>query len=619
MNEIRKTTDRTVFLLNEVSRYLEGLNLSSKSKRLKEMGDRLKKGHTVAVVCGEFKRGKSSFINALIEEPKLCPVDIDITTSLVTQIKHSKKENARVYFTKQSRKKTIEIELAEIQEFVTEQRNKGNQKEVELVDVSIKNDFLDKYSLVLVDTPGVGSLNEKHSEVTYAYLAFADVLLFVSDVTAPLTTSELDFIKRAKKFCSNIFFILSKTDISPDWEVIEQENRKKLKEIFKEREIRIFPVSSSNKLDYLESKDEDSLEDSNFTELEQELGRELRGSIIRNMLSVPLEEGQNEVTTMMNKLTIEYNSCCGENKQKIEDIKNELLKSQEKLKGFQKTNAKWRTILNDIKSDINYEVSVVMKDEYNILQKNLMEMLKNKEFRNNEEEINNFVKNAVIDITKETNDVINNSMGEIQNKLVLEGGLDIDIPLFSLESINTKIINQGNWKDNRTGFKKAKEFGRAIGIGGMVVGGLATVATLASGGTLFPAVASLIGASTLNTAYVAAGAAIGYVDYKDNLTNKEQANAIKFCKQYLQELQREMTQNLRKQLEGSFRYVRDHVEEKIKENIDLTKKTINEINYNLKLEASEAEKQSKNLKMKIEKIKNLSEEINKTITEVQSI
>ncbi|MBV8711980.1 MAG: dynamin family protein, partial [Solirubrobacterales bacterium] len=47
---------------------------------------RLLEGDLLVVVCGEFKRGKSTMINALLDEPELLPSDVDITTSVVSTV-----------------------------------------------------------------------------------------------------------------------------------------------------------------------------------------------------------------------------------------------------------------------------------------------------------------------------------------------------------------------------------------------------------------------------------------------------------------------------------------------------------------------------------------------------
>ena len=73
---------------------------ANKAKRIAELSKQLRDLNTSAVtvlVCGEFKRGKSMFINALIGRD-VCPTDVDICTSVVSVIKYGEKEKAtRIY------------------------------------------------------------------------------------------------------------------------------------------------------------------------------------------------------------------------------------------------------------------------------------------------------------------------------------------------------------------------------------------------------------------------------------------------------------------------------------------------------------------------------------------
>lgn len=609
MDKIERASERTILLLSEISTCLEQNNLSIKAKRYRAGIEKLKKGRTVAVVCGEFKRGKSSFINALLNEPELCPVNIDITTSMVTQIRHGEKEGCTVYFTKESDKAPVAVSTQQISEFVTEQMNRGNQKEVGLVDVTINNDFLHKNSMLIIDTPGVGSLNQQHSKVTYSYLNAADVIIFVSDVTSPLTTSEIDFIKSAKKLCSNFFFILSKTDISPDWEVIEEENRKKLLEIFKENEIKIFPVSGHNKLDYLETNDEESLEDSNFPQLEQSLCSELSGSIARNLLKAPLEEARCEAEALLKNLALEFNSFNKGNSELIASARDRLTEYQLKLSEYQKVNSKWRTVYNDFKSDIFLDANNLMREEYNALQNELLGLVKEKKAVSSDEAMNSFIKERVLDINTRVNNFINLSFRNFQNKLTKEGGLELEVPDFTLKDIEIQKLKSTAWKDSISKFDRFKDFGRSIGSGGMVIGGIATVATLLSGGTLFPVIASIIGGSALNGLVVVSGVGVGYMDYKKRMLGKEKDDASKTCIKYLQQCQQDSSLTMKKQLEELLRNLRDNIDDTLKENIELSQKTINEINLNLKLEAGEAEKKSKKIKTQAEQLKGLTAQI----------
>ena len=52
---------------------------------------------TTVLFCGEFKRGKSSLINALLQD-SLCPTDIGIATAVVTRIMYGTTKKAVRYY-----------------------------------------------------------------------------------------------------------------------------------------------------------------------------------------------------------------------------------------------------------------------------------------------------------------------------------------------------------------------------------------------------------------------------------------------------------------------------------------------------------------------------------------
>ncbi|KQC39038.1 hypothetical protein UK82_07610 [Frankia sp. ACN1ag] len=178
-----------------------GGDLSAAAREMLTAGrDRLAAGRYRVVVCGEFRRGKSSLLNALLERPRLFPVDVDVTTCAVMTLAWGERESAVAWLrdaTKPDRpSRRVDLTLAEVREFVTEQANPGNQRQVELVEITAPIPSLET-GLVLVDTPGIGSMNAEHTAATYAFLPNADAILFVTSAMAPLSSRELDFLSDA--------------------------------------------------------------------------------------------------------------------------------------------------------------------------------------------------------------------------------------------------------------------------------------------------------------------------------------------------------------------------------------------------------------------------------------
>src|SRR5947209_2665660 len=172
-------------------------NNSQIEQFLTETMKRLVEEKLIVVVCGEFKQGKSSLINALLDEPGLCPVDVDIATSTVTSIAYGPQERLAVQLGEPGQPVKEEKLLhnrSEIAEYVTEHGNPRNVRRARLMTIQVPNKKLAS-GLVLVDTPGVGGLNSEHTDVAYAFRSSADVVLFVSDALEPLSAVEISFSK----------------------------------------------------------------------------------------------------------------------------------------------------------------------------------------------------------------------------------------------------------------------------------------------------------------------------------------------------------------------------------------------------------------------------------------
>jgi hypothetical protein len=250
----------------------------TRRRLLEESRNRLAAGRFYVVVCGEFRRGKSSLLNALVERPGLFPVDVDITTCAVVTLQWDSRDSATVYFAETdpgnpaSARKPEQIRLEEVGAYVKEQENPGNAKNVLRIDMGTALEQL-KSGLVLVDTPGVGSLNPGHTAATRAFLPNADAILFVASAVEPLSVPELNFLKLALSECPVVVTALTMIDRVVSAAPVVAEARTRIADVTgtPAAELVIVPVSSLRKRDALEEGDQDLLAASGFPELEAEV------------------------------------------------------------------------------------------------------------------------------------------------------------------------------------------------------------------------------------------------------------------------------------------------------------------------------------------------------------
>lgn len=163
---------------------------------------------TLAVV-GQFNRGKSSLMNAVLGLDRL-PVGVVPLTSVITKVSYGNPERVLIEFQGTSLKN--EIQLERLAEFVTEAGNPGNQQRITAAEVQLPSEFL-RRGLFFVDTPGVGSAIAANTATTEQFLPQADAVIFVTSFDSPLGREELSFLEKVREHVRKVFFVINKLDL----------------------------------------------------------------------------------------------------------------------------------------------------------------------------------------------------------------------------------------------------------------------------------------------------------------------------------------------------------------------------------------------------------------------
>jgi predicted GTPase len=165
-------------------------------------------------VLGQFKRGKSSLMNAIIGR-ELLPTGVLPLTSAITVLKYGPAE--RLIIKREGSIFTDELPVSALPDYVTEKGNPGNKKKIKTACIELPVPFL-RNGIEFVDTPGVGSAIIANTETTYGFLPECDAVLFVTSVDTPLTSVELDFLRKIGQYVNKIFFIVNKIDLVTEGE-----------------------------------------------------------------------------------------------------------------------------------------------------------------------------------------------------------------------------------------------------------------------------------------------------------------------------------------------------------------------------------------------------------------
>jgi ribosome biogenesis GTPase A len=160
-------------------------------------------------VVGQFKRGKSTLMNALIGRD-LLPTGVLPLTSAITTLCYGPKERIRL----RRRGWSMEQEIGrdQLADFVTERGNPGNEKGLIEAKIELPNRFL-RRGLHFIDTPGVGSARSENTATTYDFLPNADAVIFVTSVDAPLGEIEEGFLRDIAGLRPRLFVVANKIDL----------------------------------------------------------------------------------------------------------------------------------------------------------------------------------------------------------------------------------------------------------------------------------------------------------------------------------------------------------------------------------------------------------------------
>lgn len=166
-----------------------GPEAESDKQRLREVANDLRDMFFLVVIIGEFNAGKSSMINALLGDA-LLPTGITPTTEAIELIKYG-----------EIRSVTPTLKDGEIREWV--HPNTGAP------------------GVALVDTPGTGSVFQRHERTAKAFLHRSDLVIFVISAKRALAETERLYLELAKSYGKKVILVVNQADLLTPQERVE--------------------------------------------------------------------------------------------------------------------------------------------------------------------------------------------------------------------------------------------------------------------------------------------------------------------------------------------------------------------------------------------------------------
>ncbi len=313
------------------------------------------------VVVGQFKRGKTSLINALLGA-EILPVAVVPLTSIVTIMTWGEALRIKVYF---NDGKITEIKPESLVEYVTEKGNPKNVKDVREVVLTYPSPYL-KDGVRLIDTPGVGSIYQHNTDVAYQYLPKSDAALFLLSVDQPMSKAELDFLMDVKEYSNKIFFVMNKADYLRENDLKESIKFSKngLEETMAS-EVRLFPVSARLALEGIASKSDELIQKSMLPLFSNDLNRFLMD-----------EKGNVLLLSVSNNLLRSISQAKLELELELKSLTTPLEELKEKIKAFENKKGEVEQVKRDFEILLEGEVSRLVKGELeNDLQRFVRDMM----------------------------------------------------------------------------------------------------------------------------------------------------------------------------------------------------------------------------------------------------
>ena len=349
--------DATMAALHLTTKATTAYGRDDLSARLNMAKRRLDDPAFRVLVVGEFKQGKSSLVNALLNAP-VCPVDDDIATSAPTAVQYAEQLGARVLYAPtdedpDAEPETVDIPVDRVREYVTEAANPANERRVQWVEIGVPRKLLAD-GLVLVDTPGVGGLGSVHGAITAAALPMADGVLFLSDASQEFSEPEMTFLKQALSLCPNVCCVLTKTDFYPAWRKILDLDTEHLANA--KLDLEILPVSSVLRQQALETEDRELNTESGFPALLESLRTEIVGDGERRGVQAVCSEILAVVDQLESSFRSEEQALGGGSAESNAELQRDLEQARAKSEKLKSQSARWAQVLNDGVGDLSSDV-----------------------------------------------------------------------------------------------------------------------------------------------------------------------------------------------------------------------------------------------------------------------
>ncbi|SDN03860.1 small GTP-binding protein domain-containing protein [Psychrobacillus sp. OK028] len=180
-------------------------NDDERYRKSKLFADKLEKGTFTIAFAGHFSAGKSSMINALVDEQLLPTSPIPTSANIVT-VQNTSNNYALVHFVDQPPVRfSGEYDIQLVKKY-----SKDGSK-VSQIEIGHATSKLPK-GITIMDTPGVDSTDDAHRISTESALHLADIVFYVMDYNHVQSELNFQFTKQLLHYNKNVYLIVNQVD-----------------------------------------------------------------------------------------------------------------------------------------------------------------------------------------------------------------------------------------------------------------------------------------------------------------------------------------------------------------------------------------------------------------------
>ena len=287
----KQTMESLTADLEELLKLSDEICLVNTAKSLEETIAKTKDEHFEVAIVGEFKRGKSTLINAMLGQEVL-PADVLPATATLNRVTYSTEPYVQVEYKNGNSER---VDIGKLEDYVTKLTAESEERAETVKEATVYYDTeFCKKNVDIIDTPGLND-DEQMTSVTLSILPKIDAAVFVISANSPFSQFEKEFLEKKMMtsdvgriiFVVNCFGTFSQEDENKIVETVRSRIGKyvmeKAKKVMGEdsrefavykRKIgtpRVIGVYAKKALVAKTTGDEAMLEESNFPEFENAL------------------------------------------------------------------------------------------------------------------------------------------------------------------------------------------------------------------------------------------------------------------------------------------------------------------------------------------------------------